>query len=340
MARTFVFLEISAVLIVATFGVGYFVLGTRGTASSTSVNTSTTSSTFAETSFLITGMVATTATAPTNSLELRLYLNTSSSSGPGVSVSMFADAYNPSSSTANVTAANDWVVPLGGTDGAPCGDEGQTVGFAIAQGYYTSSTITAAKLLDLVNPSATYNCPIYFGYGSATGFLFQPMSDGGASYGCIGVSPRCLTGNATATYNLFPLTVTGYYQGDTFTGFPQGTYTVLAEDEWGALVLAYFEVSSVAGEANTVVATVTLTTTVIAQASKATTIYVAPTTNCTEMPLTVTSTITTTTTLGASSTTTMTATATSTSYTQTVTVTSCTGGMSTVTSTVTTTTKP
>jgi hypothetical protein len=183
------------------------------------------------------------ASNPANGLELRLYLNTTSPSATGVNASLFADVYNPSSSTANVTSANDWVVPLNGSDGVLCGDIGQTVGFAIAEGYYTASNVTAAKLLDLVNPTISYNCAVYFGYGSPTGDLFQPMSDSGTSYGCIGVIP-CLAGlNATATYDPVPVTITGYYQGDTFTSFAGGTYTVLAEDEWGALALAYFGAS-------------------------------------------------------------------------------------------------
>jgi hypothetical protein len=187
--------------------------------------------------------MVTTVSNPTNGLELRLYLNTTSPSATGVKVSLFADVYNPSSSTANVTSANEWVVPLNGSDGVPCGDLGQTVGFAIAEGYFTTSNITTAKPLDLVNPGATYNCPLYFGYGSPTGDLFQPMSDSGTSYGCIGVSP-CLSGlNATATYDPVPVTITGYYQGYSFTSFSHGPYTVLAEDEWGALALAYFGTS-------------------------------------------------------------------------------------------------
>ena len=159
-------------------------------------------------------------------------------------MSIFADAYNPSTSTANVTAANDWVIPLNSSNGAPCGDEGQTVGFAMAEGHYTSTNITAAKLLDLVNPLAIIHCALYLGYGSPAGFLFQPMSDSGASYGCVGVSPTCPGGNATATYDPQPVTVTGYWNhGGTFTSFPRGTYTVLAEDEWGALAFAYFSAS-------------------------------------------------------------------------------------------------
>lgn len=213
------------------------------TSTSTSILTKTLTTTLTRASTRTAPSTGTTATAmnPTNGLELRLYLSTTPSSVTGANVSVSADVYNPSSATANVTSANDWAVPLNWTNGAPCGDSGQTVGFAIAQGYYTSSNVTAARLLDLVNTSAMYMCPVYFGYGSATGFLFQPMSDSGSSYGCIGVSP-CLNGSATATYDSIPLTVSGYYQGSAFMAFPRGTYTVLAEDEWGALALAYFDV--------------------------------------------------------------------------------------------------
>jgi hypothetical protein len=257
-------------------------------------------------------------------------------------VSIFADAYNPYSSTANVTSANDWLIALNWTNGGACDDDGPTVGFAIAQGYYTSSNVTAAKLLDLVDPGATYNCPPwYIGYGSPTGFLFQPMSDSGASYGCLGVSP-CPTGSATATYSGIPLTVTGYYQVDTFTSFPHGTYTVLAENEWGAFALAYFQVqanpsSSAGGGANTEVATATVTTTLVTQASQPTTTYSIPTSCPPTTAPTVTTTTIVTSTYGAASTTTVTVTKISTTYTQTVTLTSCTYIMPTVTSTVTTT---
>lgn len=230
-------LAIILVIVVATIGVIAFASHSGNVTSSSSTIAASTS----KSTSTISAQMATTVSNPTNGLELRLFLNASSASATGVNVSLFADVYNPSSSTANVTSANDWVVPLNWTDGVPCGDLGQTVGFAIAKGYYTTSNATEAKLLDLVNPGATYNCPAYFGYGSPTGDLFQPMSDSGTSYGCVGVSP-CLAGlNATATYDPWPVSITGYYgQGGTFTTFQGGTYTVLAEDEWGALALAYF----------------------------------------------------------------------------------------------------
>jgi hypothetical protein len=180
-------------------------------------------------------------TDSTNDLQLQLFLNTSSSSATGVSVSVFVDEYNPLASTNDVTAANDWFAPLNYLDGAICGDDGPTVGFAIAQGYYTSSNATAAKFLDLVNPKATYNCPLYLGYAGATEFLFQPMGDMAASYGCDQQS--CMSGSASAGASGSGA-VTGYWnQGGAFTSFPHGTYTIVAEDEWGNSTLAYFTVS-------------------------------------------------------------------------------------------------
>jgi hypothetical protein len=186
----------------------------------------------------------TSVTDTENSLQLQLYLNASSSPATGVSVGVFVDEYNPLASTNNVTAASHWMAALNGDNGAPCWIDSFTVGFAIAQGYYTSSNVTAAKLLDLVNPGATYNCPLYLGYANPTGFLFKPMSDTAASYGCIGESP-CPTGSASSGLTSSSWgAVTGYWtMGGAFTSFPRGVYTVLAEDEWGNSALAYFTVS-------------------------------------------------------------------------------------------------
>jgi len=234
-------LVVTAVIVVALLAIGTvayyeFTTGAGNSVSSPS-NTYSTNPTVQPT------RAATTVTNPTNDLELRLSVNTSSATG----VSVFVDAFNPSSSTINVTSDSDWVVPLNYTDGAPCGDDtyaqNPTVGFAIAEGYYTSSNVTEAKLLDLVNPSTTYSCSLYLGYANPTGFLFQPLSDMATSYGCN--QQRCMSGSASTgltTSSWAP--GTGYWnQGGTFISFPKGTYTVLAEDEWGSFVLAYFTVS-------------------------------------------------------------------------------------------------
>ena len=189
--------------------------------------------------------MTTSATDPTTKLQLQLSLNASSSSESGVAVSVSVDEYNTLDSTNNVAAANNWLVAINSLDGAPCWSDGFTVGFAIAEGYYTSSNVTAAKFLDLVNPGATYSCPLYLGYGNPTGYLFRPMNDTAASYGCVGVSPSCPAGSAsTGLTSASWGPVTGYWnQGGSFTSFPRGTYTLVAGDEWGNIVLAYFTVS-------------------------------------------------------------------------------------------------
>jgi hypothetical protein len=186
---------------------------------------------------------ATMFTNSTNNMQLQLSMSASSSSASGVAISVTVDEYNPLASTNNVTAANDWLLSLNGLNGAPCGDDGPTVGFAIAQGNYAASNVTAAKFLNLVNPSATYACSLYLGYGNPTGFLFQPMNDMAASHGCN--QQQCMSGSASTGLTSSSWgAVTGYWsQGGTFVSFPRGTYTVVAEDEWGGLVVAHFAVS-------------------------------------------------------------------------------------------------
>ena len=234
-------LVVTAVIVVALLAIGtvaYYEFTTgAGNSEISPSNTYSTNPTMQST------RAATTVTNPTNDLDLQLSVNTSSATG----VSIFVDAFNPSSSTVNVASANDWIVPLTGSNGAPCGDDtyaqNPIVGFAIAEGYYTSSNVTQAKLLDLVNPSTTYSCSLYLGYANPTGFLFQPLSDMATSYGCN--QQRCMSGSAsTGLASSSSAPGTGYWnQNGTFISFPKGTYTVLAEDEWGDIVLAYFTVS-------------------------------------------------------------------------------------------------
>ena len=116
-------------------------------------------------------------------------------------MSIMADVYNTLASTNNVTAANDWPVALSYLDGAPCWVNDFTVGFAIAEGHYTSSNVTAAKFLDLVNPGVTYSCPLYLGYGNPTGFAFQPLSHMADSYGCN--QQTCMSGARDRTDIIF-----------------------------------------------------------------------------------------------------------------------------------------
>jgi hypothetical protein len=179
---------------------------------------------------------ATAVTNSTNNLQLQLYLNTSSSSASGVTVSAAVDEYNTLAYTNNVTVANQWPLALNGLNGPPCWPGNYPVGLAIAEGYYTSSNITASKFLDLTNPGATYACPAEF--ASIAGYLFQPTNDTAAIYGSYGTGPY-------PTEKISVEVMGGGYwsQNGVLTTFPRGVYTVVAEDEWGNLALAYFTIS-------------------------------------------------------------------------------------------------
>lgn len=191
--------------------------------------------------------VATGSINPSNNLQLQLSLNISLSA-TNVTLDATLYDYNTLNSTNNVTStlsspnnttsAGDWAVAISGDDGAPCQDDNWPIGVAIAQGHYTLSNMSTAKLLDLVDPNASYACPAYGAFYYAAGYLFQPTSEIAKSYGCLGVTP-CLTEDVSAGVD-----VKGYWnQGSTFTSFQPGTYTVLGEDEWGGTILAYFTVS-------------------------------------------------------------------------------------------------
>ncbi len=86
--------------------------------------------------------------------------------------------------TNNVTAADNWLIALSEQNVQPCWMDSWPVGLAVASGHYTSSNITAAKLLDLVNPGVTYSCSLTFTSGYPAGYLFQPNSVTASAYRC------------------------------------------------------------------------------------------------------------------------------------------------------------
>jgi hypothetical protein len=180
--------------------------------------------------------VATSSTATSNSsLELRLELQLSTNSTGSLTVRV--NEVNMLDVSNNVTAANSWrYTPAIVNAYSGCGGvaiyqswtsifEGPAI-FAVFRGYYDVNNYTIGQPLTLYN--TTYmatGCPGY----PVHNYIYAPMSARGIS-----------------------LTVRGYWTGGqdrggpaTFNQFSPGTYTVVAMDTWGRVVLLHFMANKV-----------------------------------------------------------------------------------------------
>jgi len=209
---------------------------TSSSASRTSSGQVSSSSSTTSTRSLATYTVA-SATDRSEDLVLEVSVNASSMSG-GRAIGIAVEDFNILPFQNNFTASRSWQVGLGAADGAPCWTDSWPVGLAVAAGHYTSSNVSAASHLTLVDPKGQYDCPAYLAtFGAAAGYSFEPSSDAAFAYGC-GAS-SCPTEVVASS-----VAVAGYWSsGGTFTTFPSGVYTVIGEDEWGRSALAYFTVS-------------------------------------------------------------------------------------------------
>lgn len=142
--------------------------------------------------------------------------------------------------TLSVSLSNTLATTLNLTPGTmslslgPCSQ--LPLGVAIYSGYYNAGNISMASPLDLYQPGA-YNCPAMF---AVSGWSFAPMSD---SVTLVSQQPTG-SGNTTTPEDMWTqpvatnIQLTGYWtvqsnNSSVFHAFPPGTYTALAEDEWG-----------------------------------------------------------------------------------------------------------
>jgi hypothetical protein len=168
-------------------------------------------------------------------LSLSLSLD-SATYQPGQTVNIAVDEFNTLTKTNNVAAAGNWASP--GLSVGPCGTLNYPFGIAIFQGYHTAGDLAYAAPLKLDNPNAVYNCPMILAEIST--YAFQPSGDSADVFQLGGIEP-VLTEQMNAQIHL-----TGYWTGSPngiLNGFAPGVYTVVAGDEWGALVVLHFTVS-------------------------------------------------------------------------------------------------
>jgi hypothetical protein len=170
-----------------------------------------------------------------NGLTFQLTVNFSISSS-GLTVNAVAGDYNLHASPANVTAADAWSVPKQVLQSQFCIPADNPVAVSIAQGHYTLSNVSSAEFLIFINPAVTYTCTERAPSPVAT-YTFSPMDDVAMARGGCGGS---ICGYNTTVSD--QLVVSGSYVHGALSGFAPGEYTVVAGDEWGNSLLAYFTV--------------------------------------------------------------------------------------------------
>jgi hypothetical protein len=193
----------------------------RGVSTSTETSTSSPNST-------------STGTPPSlNGLKLALTLNSSTiSSGQGIAATV--EDLNTMTTPLNISAAADW--PIGGLSTGPCGSLNYPIGIAVLKGNYELANVSSVNALQIYQPGP-YACPMIL--SDIEGFYFQPSSDNATVLGsCQPEASGCFSETVNST-----VTFSGYYSGTTFTPFPAGTYTVVAGDEWGDIVVLHFLVA-------------------------------------------------------------------------------------------------
>lgn len=168
-------------------------------------------------------------------LSLTLSLN-STTYHTGEQISVTINEKNILPIENKIHAANRW--PVEGLGLTPCGTLSYPFGISFLQGYYDTKSVVTISPLRLFDPNAIYTCPPTL---AAVSYDFQPWSDIAAIYRGYGWEPESI--NMTAK-----VTSAGFWTGSrptaTFSNFTPGIYTIVGGDEWGALVVLHFTISS------------------------------------------------------------------------------------------------
>jgi hypothetical protein len=170
-----------------------------------------------------------TASNPGLGINLVISLNTSTIHVGG-SVNYTARIYNTRPSENNVSSASNWAMPR--LISTACGPTDSPIAYAIIPGHYVSSNISKA-------PSIDYGMMCTTVMGGIKIYSFQPASDVASVVGNCSPNP-CFTG-PVSTWRVFSEYPVG--SGFNWQRFTAGSYTVVAEDEWGNIALAQFMVA-------------------------------------------------------------------------------------------------
>ena len=174
-----------------------------------------------------------------NGLELFLSLD-SKTYQSGQQVGIDIDEKNTLSKTNTIISSAKW--PVIGLGVGPCGVLNYPFGIVIFQGNYTAANISSGTPLQIYEPGI-YHCPMTL--AGISSYVFQPLSDNAALFQMSESTPVINNMEMDTEFEPAP---TGYWAsndvGATFTNFEPGVYTVVAGDEWGAVVVVHFTVTN------------------------------------------------------------------------------------------------
>jgi len=171
-----------------------------------------------------TGQLSIASADSSHDLQLRVDINATNFLS-GESLQVAVSEFNTLSSFNNVSASEQW--PIRVALGSCPNVYDQPFGIAVYSGHVNEQNISQGVQLEIFPKSA---CPMFV--RAVTGYVFQPQSDQAVVLPNVGAVPSPLAANVT---------VSMIYSGPP-QPLPEGTYTLAAVDEWGALLLLYFTV--------------------------------------------------------------------------------------------------
>jgi hypothetical protein len=171
-----------------------------------------------------------------NGLSLSLALDAKTYK-PGDTINMVVSEWNTLSKTNDVPVSDKWPIP--GLSVDICGTRSFPFGVAILRGDYSAGNVETATPLILYNPNGiVQGClpPVL----DVTAFHFKPLSDIATLDGTVI--------DQSATFEMSTeISVWSYWMGSPPNAVSQnlepGIYTVVAGDEWGALVVLHFTIT-------------------------------------------------------------------------------------------------
>jgi hypothetical protein len=253
--------RIVAIVVIAMIivvGLGVVSSGVLNSASSTTVSTSGSSSSTSSATSSTTGNSTSSSSSVTlsssnglnqtletsnSTLDLELILSVNSATIPSEdAIGIAASVLNSRSTANNLTASNDW--PVQGLTTGPCPSPELPAGIAAFRGNYGKNNLSSAKPLEIW---PLISCPAY-AVLNVTSYSFLPKEDV-ANYSGYFVTSSQSPPARQESYtriafgaSIYAANGTGFYSS--LDSSLPSTYTLVAGDEWGQVVLLHFKVTA------------------------------------------------------------------------------------------------